>query len=232
MSILKYGAYTFPEDSTFPAIRRSGQYNAAREVFSLTEEWTVRTQLLGASESAISTLITAFEAALVDGNTLALYQSNGTTLTPHVMLDCRVIGGPNYPENTGTEYAVWRTAEVTFQSVTYPSTSSGLIAYQETVTKSGGGAVNIMVPVITGPARRHQVQEQSPYFVTQSGSALSNTTSYPQEPGPLFPGSQLVGVEVSNSAPVTDGKTYRETRWRYQFGSSAELVGLPNRWAY
>jgi hypothetical protein len=232
MTILKYGAYVFPENSTFPSIRRSGQYNAAREKFALTQEWTVRTEILGSGESDLTTKIGTFEAAMVDGNTLALYQSNGTTLTPHVMLDCRIIGGPSYPENTGPEYAVWRTAEVTFQGVTYYDTSSGLSNFQETVTRSGGGPVNIMVDVISGPARRHQVIENAAYFASQSGSAISTGTSYPQEPGPLFPGSLLKAGEVSNTPTVNDGKTYRETRWRYQFGSSQPLIGLPNEWAY
>lgn len=232
MTILKYGAYVLPENSTFPAIRRVGTYNAARERFALTEEWTVRSEILGSGEVDLTTKINSFEAAMVDGNNLILYQSDGITPTAHSMTDCRILGGPSYPNSTGPEYAVLRTVEVTFQSLTYLDTSSGLSAFQETVTRTGGGPVKIMVPVITGPARRHQVQEQSPYFVTQSGTALGTGLTYPQEPGPLFPGSELVGVELSHTAPVIDGKTYRETRWRYQFGSAQPLIGLPNEWAY
>lgn len=232
MTILKYGAYVLPENSTFPTIRRSGVYSETREKFSLTEEWTVRSEILGSGEADLTTKINAFEAAMIDGLDLVLYEEDGVTPTAHSMLDCRVIGGPSYPNATGPEYAVLRTVDVTFQSVTYFNPSSGLIFFRETVTRSGGGPVRIMVPVISGPARRHQTQEEAPYFATQSGTAIGTGLTYPQEPGPLFPGSELRAPDITNTAPVTDGKLYRETSWRYEFGSSQPLIAEPNVWQF
>jgi len=232
MTVTRYGAYTFPEGSTFPVINRRAELNEAREIFQQIDEWTVRAQILGDGEDELSTKIAAFEAAMaIQKQTLGIYESDDDP-TPHIIYNCDVISGPAYSDNTGPEYAVLRTAEVSFRSITDLSPSSGYTAYQESVRFTGGGPTKIVVPVIKGPARVHQVIEQTPYRATQSGSATSTDGSYPNPPGPLFPGAQTIPVDVTTT-PITSGGTiYRETQWRYEFESPNPLIAKPNEWLF
>ncbi len=182
-------------------------------------------------ESDITDAIDALEAALVDGNDLILFWSDGSTPTPHRVDNCQ-IGAVNYPDSTGAEYANRRTAVISFRGEVDVAGASEVVAFQEGISYSGGGARTVMQETITGAPKKFQIADETVYRATQRGSATGRT-SFPDLPGPVFPGHEDGDYEPDHDdliSHLANGDLRYDRRWTYRFASSQPLVGVPNSW--
>lgn len=233
---VKYGAYTFPTGTTIPSVSKSWEVDDQGRRTLLRQSWRIRTQLLADGESDISSAITAFEAALdTDGKDLTIYESGGSA-TPHTIISADTVSGTkvsglDYPDATGVEYAIQRTAEVTISATFRLEGDDTIVAFQESLSLSGGGPRRKYRELISGrPKGPYQLAEHTLYRAQQSGSAEA-TDTYPQPSSPLFPGFESEPPEYSlELVNGEDGERRYRITWSYRFESAYELVGVPNEW--
>lgn len=228
--LLKYGTYDFPRQTTLSPISRNFQFDGRGVRSRKREVWAVRTIIQAATQPAIKIAVDDLEAALVDGNTLELFQNDGTTTTGHSITDCRILS-INYPESTGPEYANRRTVDIGIESITDVSSASP-INFQESISYFGGGPVSVMQATITGKPRKFQTAEFSIFRAVQSGSATGRT-AYPTPPGPAFSGHGDPNDEPETERNVSytpEGDQRFNIRWTYRFASSEPFTGDPNTW--
>lgn len=228
--LLKYGSYSFPVETTVALISNNVSYDAQGRADKQTSIWRVRTELYATTQNAITSAINTLEAALVDGNTLTLFQNDGSTPTPHLILSCK-ISSFGYPQGTGPEYGNRRTVEIVFTSDTSFSKADDLRTFSETFSFSGGGPRSILQETIEGEPQKNQVAQNTKYLCTQRGAAAGKD-QYPSPPGPAFPGHEIQGKPTVQYSPTRDaeGEILYSITWEYNFESATELVGLPNIW--
>lgn len=225
-----YGSYPFNEFTTAAGWGRNKQFDVKGRASGATHSVTLRTVLQGATQSALTALINAFEAAMVDGNTLTLYD-NLSSATPHALTDCKV-SSVSYPDGTGAEYANQRTIEVTFTAFKKESQLDNLLTFTENLTINGGGRRYWAYENVTGAPVIGVAAEQTLYRTSQSGSA-SAYNAYPTPPAPLFPAfheSANDSVSRSPAARTAAGDLIYNISWTYNFVSAELPEGDPNTW--
>jgi hypothetical protein len=102
--------------------------------------------------------------------------------------------------------------EVGFRYSVVEPGAGNLLSWQETVTKSGGGApVKALTYPGVSPLLMHA--EQEPYRIVQSGSAVGQA-AYPTPPAPYYPSDVARSPELSyaNRTP-----NEYEVTWSYEF---------------
>lgn len=226
---LTYGSYTHADNEAEVSIMRAAVMGERGVRKGTKETWKIRGILQAADASALSTAISALEAAYaVDGGNLSL------SGTPHSLAsnDCYggtvVTAGPNYPNSKGGEGSTWRTYEIEVSGEVQDDDWT-FDSWTETISFSGGGPQWVMIPTRKGPPRRQQVSEQTPYRASQSGQCVSRR-GYASPPPPLWPQHEHTDERnVSRTLPefkAKDPQNYT-TSWSYSFESAAPLGGVP-----
>lgn len=201
---------------------------------------TIRGKVYGDSPSAITAKLQAMERHYPIGGTLStagLYENAGTP-TAHVLRPSypgAVIRVMNfgYPVGNGTQYATERDYTLTLYLEEPPAAGfrTNLISFRESLSFSGGGPVFDFFRPPRGRPIKFIRNEFVEYRVIQEGSAMG-LFSYPGYPPPIFPGALMAPPTLSPTGPERAGQFAGQwpVSWRYEFGSTEPLVGLPNAW--
>lgn len=223
------GTYIFNDETTMGDIGKDKAFDSRGRASGYNHSWTLKTVLQAATQSAISALVTAFEVKMVDEGTLTLYNSDGTTTTPHTLTNCR-INSIKYPESTGAEYANKRTVEIQITGFQKVAQTDNLITFTESLALNGGGARMWGYENVQGLPIQGIAAQNTFYYGHQSGSA-SGYNQYPTAPAPLFPYAELLDrrSSVKSTNYINDELVYNIS-WNYSFRSPTELSGDPNTW--
>lgn len=199
-------------------------------------------QMQTACTLQMNTLMTALATPYRD---VVFLQDNGSPSATY-LYNAQSIGGvvvtagPNFPDGINGYTAVQR-FEFTVEAEYYLPASSGintasmLLSFTETLSFSGGGPRVVYKESIVGPAQRQVTCEQTIYKVTQSGSAVGIL----HRPDPLaisppkWPANLLENPAIDDVTPQRMGLNHYEgygVSWRYSFGSSTPLIGVPTLW--
>lgn len=201
---------------------------------SQTETWKIIGILHGDDQAAITAAIQAREAAFAqDGQDLMLLTDSGGS-TAHSLSTGNtcggtfVIDGPNFPQGAGAEYSTFRTWDVTIEAE-IPVTQEDLLDWTETISIEGGGPKHVFIQTLTGVAQKQTVAQNTPYRLTQSGSAIG-FSGYPIPPGPVFPAHEhRPRRRISRTGPKVRRGKFQDYRinWTYQFEAVTPLDALP-----
>lgn len=240
-----YGSYRAAlNESAITMQRHDLTSEATGYLYGFEETWTVSGFLQAATTAALMPLIGALEVAFSRGNQPArLIDNDGVTvrrllpaLTP--LGGTYVLSGPSYPASGegDAEWSTFRRYQVVISCrALYPSVpATTLLAFNESLTFTGGGPRFVFRQPLIGLPQRQQVAQSTPYVVTQRGRAVCLGT-YPTPPSPIWPEAEHTDrrrVTPDNpkkqGGPV--GNVYVEwpIEWEYYFEGASPFVGLPN----
>lgn len=235
--ILKYGAYSFPDnEANIVAIEKRRQHNPRGYLSAYTERWTVRGIRKADTQAALTTSLLELEDALDDGFALGFYLDNGTTVTAHAMASSTLFGvlvkSIRYlaPDGANAEYSTFRTYEIEFEATTLETNANAvLVSFQETLTFRGGNPRFVYLQTLTGLPQRQRVAQATPFLAFQRGSAVQ-LGGFPRHPAPKWPAAEHQDQrEIELTGPDV-GRNFTgefSVRWSYAFESHAALPGTP-----
>lgn len=211
----------------------------ADRVYAYSEMWNIQGFLDGDTQAAITTACNSLiDAFAVDGRDLTLLDNQGaaarTLRTALSLGGTRVVRPPSFPEGglTKAEYAPggWRTFDLAVEAE-YHLTGIAVIAFDETITFSGGGPEIAHLRTTRGPPQKQILNEQIEYRAVQKGTATGHVT-YPTAPPPIWPGALKETPELIAHTPKRKGNSYHSymIEWSYTFESATRLSGRPTLW--
>lgn len=240
--ILAYGNYRHELAEAGVAIARETVFSPMAMPIATREHWRIDGILQAETQDALTTAIEELSRAYrLQAQDVTLYLPDGSTPTAHRILSRNTIGGvrvvkpPSFPENKGAEYSTYRSYTIELEAET-PVENAGeiMLQWDETLSFTGGGPRWVYLPVLSGPAIKQLVQQQTTYRVTQSGrGGLSG----------LSPAGCTIWLDawhsdassVTRKLPRLSGsgssavETEFEVTWNYQFESASPLVAQPSR---
>lgn len=241
--ILKYGTYTHDDNECALVITKTNTLNDAGIPWKTTERWEISGQLNAASQSALTTALTALSTAYsTQGLDLTLYENDGVTPSAHQIISSSTIGGtrvvnkPQFPTSEGAEYTTYRKYTLAVEADYYTTAAgSNILAWEETLTFTGtGGPRTVIIELRNGPPQRQIVSQQTAVEVRQTGRAVGRLT-YPRPSSPIWPGFENQWSRgVSYGAPKTFGEgtnrtlTEYSTTWEYTFTAPSPLAAYPS----
>ena len=240
--ILAYGSYRYAANSAGITISKQADLNDAQEPVRTITRARVMTRLLnpGTTRATMNAAVAAFLAAHdYQGRDLILYQPDGTTKTVHswpsstTIGGVRVVGPPSFPEYEGAEAINYRTIQVEYELVTaITNRRTALRSFTERLQTSGGGPEYVMLKTLNGPPVRQMRYKQTPYVVTQTGSAVGLFDT-PAIPPPIWPSALMEAPQIDPDGGRRLGTAQVDfgISWSYRFESTTPLAGKPNRWA-
>lgn len=232
--ILKYGSYTHGDGEVTISVSKEKTTAESGEQTGYKEAWTIRGVLHASSVPALTGALSALEQAYsVNGNDLVLYESNGTTPTVHSLHNGNTSSGVrivkiSYPVGDNTEYVTSRTYEIDVEAQVIQQNVE-FDEWNETITVKGGGPKFVYLQTLTGPPQKQIVAQSTPYFATQSGSAVG-LLGYPRFPQPLFPQHEHLDQRVqARVSPQVQPNTPTKFQidWTYEYESASPLYGVP-----
>lgn len=199
--------------------------------------WRISGQIHADDTSALVTRLIALRAAYSRWySDLGLYDASGN-LT-HGLLNrgstsgVKVVKPPHFPKGDGAQLSTFRDYEIVLEA-RYPATNqqNPLLAFNETLSFSGGGPRRTVVECTNVPPQEQLLTLYTAYRARQSGSA-TGLYGYPPIPAPIFPGALEVNGEPTFGSPRLKNGRYVNfpVTWNYSFVSAVPLVGLPNAW--
>lgn len=231
--ILKYGTTTFADGSTEVKISKRPEYSARGYRIGTRETWNVDGELIG-DAATLNTLIAKLQIALSRNNQSAALLFSGGGQSVHSMNTARTRGGVrvlnlDFPDGAGAQFATFRSFSFALEAL-FPDLEDDLLAFEETITVSGGGPIEIYVqPRETKPIRQ-TVANYSVVTTTQQGSATGYSRK-PSYPAPVAPALEMRHLRRrGGTSPSVDrgaGSDYRIS-WEYTFQSTSELDVQPN----
>lgn len=241
--ILKYGSYAHALGEATIVITVTPLFNEQRAHYANRERWEIAGFLQAATPQALTAAINTMQAAYgLPDQSLALYLSDGVTLTSHAIsaadtLDgVRVVSGPNFPQGRGAEYSTFRSYQIIVEAdrplaSADPDPYSALLAWEETIVLSGGGQRFVYLQTLYGLPQKQLVAAATPFRATQQGRAIGLFV-YPLAPPPIWPAAEHIDQrKVSRKSPRSfdqeRGSSEFETTWTYSFESEAPLIGNP-----
>lgn len=239
--IFRTNAFTHDLDEVeLAGIGYEATLNNVGRVELIRRTLNIKGKVFGDSPSAISAKLSALERAYPVGGTLStagLYENAGTPTT-HVLRPSapgaviRILNF-GYPVGNGTQYATERDYSLTLYLEEPPvqSFKTNIIRFRETLSMSGGGPVFDFFRPPRGLPIKFAKHEMVEFSAVQEGEAVG-LYGYPNYPPPMFPGalrSPPVLTPVSGSRAGQWGAEW-PVAWRYEFGSTEPLRGLPNSW--
>ena len=228
--------------------------NEAMNVVALLHRYTVNGLLITRSGSTIAAVQSdinnqaiALKAAYAQqGRDFSLYLDSGSRST-HTLLNSRCLGGTRVV--SGPSFEMTRPAAgATFLPFTVviegevPVTNalSMLLAFEESLSQSGGGPLDGHLEPLNGSPIKQRLKAKTVFRVQQQGSAVGYL-AYPSVSviaPPIWPGAEIRPMrQINTRSPRrrgTGGNTgYTEfpVQWSYQFESAAALNGSPHRWS-
>jgi hypothetical protein len=146
----------------------------------------------------------------------------------------RVVDGPNFPGDTGAEYATVRRFDFEVQAeFLVPGTEKAILAWNETISVigTGGPVKRFRVPINANFLVRQVISPRSIVRATQRGQAIGHTAP-PVPPPPRWPDYELVDQRqaADRSTPKRLGRGFVEypVSWGYVFEADVPLVALPS----
>jgi hypothetical protein len=236
----KWGSrYTFLENGCDIALRtRLVEYDGrpARYITRVS----VAGWLEGDSQSNLSAQEAQLRAALIGADRQDfkfLTDLGGTSaaslLNSESISGVRVVDGPNFPGDTGAEYATVRRFdfEVEAEFVIH-GTENRVLAWTESISiiGTGGPVRRIRVPINSPILVRQQISPRSVIRAVQRGQAVAHTR-WPTAPRPNWPLYELVDQRMLDAqSPRRIGRGFVEypLQWSYSFESDVPFVGFPN----
>lgn len=235
--ILKWGTYAHANTECTVLIEVEPQFDERDKRCSMRRRWTIRGELTGATQAALTTAIADLETAYAqDGLDLLLFLSDGTTPSAHGLVSAqslggtRVVKGPSFPKGDGADYVTYRAYEIVVEA-DFPVTSENLISWTETLSSRGvaGAERWLYLPTLNGPWQRQTVNEQTSTKVIQRGTAVGQF-SYPAISPPMWSANEHIDErELDLKMPTRKGPhlTLYEVSWAYHFESMTPLTGTP-----
>lgn len=173
----------------------------------------------------------------VQNRDFIFYLDDGTPSATHLynvgsITGVKVVEGPSFVGTTGDE----RGTQCKFQfavEASYPLAGAPrFLFFREKLTFRGGGPIYIVRGAVKGPPQRQKVAEQSPFYATQEGYLEGYLQAAAQPPPPIWPGAVLHRPEVDREGGERRGNGYSgfPLRWKYEYGATGPLVGLPHAW--
>lgn len=232
--ILRYGGYTHGDGEVTITVSKEKTYAETGEQTGYKEAWTIRGVLHADTVPALTNALAALEDAYsINGNNLILYESNGSTPTVHSLINSNTASGVritkiSYPVGDNTEYVASRTYEIEAEAQIIKQNVE-FDEWNETITVKGGGPKFVYLQTLTGPPQKQIVAQSTPYFATQSGTAVG-LLAYPRFPPPLFPQHEHLDQRVqSRASPQVQPNTPSKFQidWTYEYESASPLFGVP-----
>lgn len=203
--------------------------------------WIVQGHLKAANASALSTLIAALEAAMVNGGNLA-FMLDGSTPSEHTLDDADTLNGVNIRQfqwlgtsarGSGVEYVLRRSFRIIFEGDVDPADQdTDIVHWTETIMRMGDTpAHNVWMESFNGAAEYQTVITYPKHVTLQIGMAIGRT-GYPAVATPLWTSpyyiSKLarVGTIHPSYIGVNEFRNYGKT-WKYHFESDTGLAGGP-----
>lgn len=188
-------------------------------------------RLDGNSQSEITAASVALETALLlPFQDIVMYQSDGGVAWS--LLNATSIAGVRitdmeYPSGEGAEYATYRTFRFTAEADYPTGFGSLLIAFTETVTFYGGGALRGFLQPDNAPPIPQTIKLALPFYAEQVGEATA-LKAWPEPAGPIWPAALLEAPRKPYTSPrrVERGLGFT-VGWSYWFGSASPLNGRP-----
>lgn len=234
MCILVYGSYVHDLGEVTLSISQSEVTTETGQAGGYIERWDVQGEIITDSHAVMANRIAALRSAYsVQGRDAVFYAPDGVTIL-HRLRSLDTVAGvkvipPSFPYEdnrglyaTGIKYAVTITGEYT------TVLQSSLVAWQETLTFSGGGPRYVFRQPMRGRPIKQQVAEATPYRLTQNGRAVGRY-AYPQAPPPLYPEHLVENAPASPTGPeFRDGQFLNYAiAWNYVMESVDPLEGSP-----
>ena len=241
--ILAYGNYRHELAEAGVAIARETVFSPMAVPIATREHWRIDGVLQAETQEALTFAIEELSRAYrLQAQDVVLFLPDGNTPTAHRILSRNTIGGvrvvkpPSFPENKGAEYSTYRSYTIELEAET-PVENAGeiMLQWDETLSFTGGGPRWVYLPVLSGPAIKQLVQQQTTYRVTQSGRAVGYM-DYPLPAAPIWLDAwHSDSSSVTRKLPRLSGsgssavETEFEVTWNYQFESASPLVAQPSR---
>lgn len=232
--ILKYGTYTHDEGEAEVVITQEKTYAETGQQTGYKAKWSIRGVLHGTGVSNVTTKLDALALEYnKNGQNLILYQSDGTTATHHALTSNNTSTGVRitmlkFPVGSGAEYSTFRTYEIEAEAEII-GTNADFDTWTETISIHGGGPRFVFLQTLIGLPQKQLVAQATPYFATQSGSAVG-LLAYPRFPAPMFPAHEHVDQrQQSKVSPQVQPNTptHFQIDWSYEFESASPLFGVP-----
>jgi hypothetical protein len=195
--------------------------------------------LEGDSQSDLASQEDALREALLGDRQDFKFLTDAGGVTPVSLLNSesisgvRVVDGPNFPGDTGAEYATVRRFDFEVEAeFVIRGTENRVLAFTESVSivGTGGPVRRFRVPINSPILVRQQISPRSVIRATQRGQALGHTR-WPAVPRPNWPLYELVDQRVIDAqGPRRAGRGFVEfpVSWSYSFESDRPFVGFPN----
>lgn len=229
-------------------VRKTPDFNEARDLIGHTHVWSIRGLLttqaesLSAARDDIKTKMAAIDAQYgTDGGDLIQYNPDGSTQTHHTLLNSdtrdgvRVVEGPNWDTGTGTELVTKATYTVVLEGYVEVSTNlldTQLRSFSETLQFASAGRKYRHRETLRGRARRYQSRRHQVFKAVQRGSAVG-LNDYPTVPSPIWPFAvtdEFPEVTFGTPKTVGDKQVDWPISWSWTFEHAFGIDGRPHRW--
>lgn len=213
-------------------------YSPRDSLMVVRKRCVIQGEIIAAGQRAISIRLNQIlEAFALDGGKFQLYTTAGET-TPVTLGEsgsisgCRVVDGPTvFTQEGKAHYTNGLPFQITLEA-DYLASNTGLIFYEETITRIGQGRPrSVVVELDNGLPVEQTVSSNTPIVVVQRGTAVG-LLSYPVPNIPLLPINTMRGPEddqISESAPRRSRFADLEypVSWLYRFTLTSP-VGIPH----
>jgi len=193
----------------------------------------------GMTQAQLMLAISALEAAYSQQyQDLIVYLPDGTTKTPHQLLNASCVGGtrivkpPSFPEGNGPEGVTLRHYSIDIIGIKPIAAASALVSFKETIEREGGGAMRGMMETLDTEPVEQLLRQATIYRAIQQGNAVG-LYGPPDIPPPIWPDKLVRGFpKTSEENPDVVGSTEINFRrsWVYVYESSSPMYGSPHRW--
>lgn len=236
----QYGIDVRPLNEAALVISRDTLLNDEQVPWAIRHKWDIQGYLQADDPAGITAAILALEAAYsIQGQNATLLLNDGTTPSAHRLISNQCIGGVrvtspvSYEKGDGAEYSTFRHYRIGLEAIV-PTNQISLIAWDETLSFSGGGPRDVWIEVRNGPPQKQRVSLATIYEVRQSGRAIG-LYSYPFAARPIWPDAEILTERRSElKLPKYTGQgatrtlTEFEVSWSYVFRSDQQLFGTPS----
>lgn len=234
---LKYGTYSFPINGCRVTSDAETRFSEGDTPLAIVVRMSVSGWLEADGQSALTSAQQSLESALQtpyldlillrdDGSESATILKNRNSISGVTIRHLR------FPGNVGAEYATLR--EFSFEAMAeYPASGSVnfLVSWEEDMSFSGGGAMYVHRPSLTGDSQKQLVYPRTHYTVVQRGQAVGYR-DWPIPPGPRWANDLKQAPEIRRFGPQRKGFGFINygVAWSYTYESIREMIGVPNAW--
>lgn len=235
---IKYGSYSHETGEIELSVSRQVLETSAKTPYARQERWELRGQLLASSDLTMDAKVKQLATAYSENNKkLQLLLNSGKVsyleLDPaNTLGGVRVTTPPQFPSNKGAAYVTFLPYVIVVEAIVPISVpETRIIAFKETISRSGGGPRRGMLETLTGPPVPQILKQQTIYRATQRGS-MTTLFSNPSAPAPIWPSALVGAPEITSEGPDRWGSDFLNYKisWSYTYESGVPLIGTPHVW--